>query len=258
MPTPRLDESVVVKLYLDQGLSARAIAEKLGTYPNKVRRLLKKLGVKIKNHRETQKELLRSGKVQHPTAGKVRPIDTKIKISEGAAQSWETGGDERREKQSVVFKQYWENMDEDEKAVARKTANIARHKASKIGSKFEIFVGEYLRQHGLQVIVHKKGMIINDNLELDILLPTEKIVIEIDGPTHHLPLHGEDRLKQQQDSDNQKNGLLLNEGFVVIRFKHLVSHLSEKYKRDSAIKILEVVKQINKVFPPVGQRLIYM
>lgn len=254
----RLDESQVVKLYLDQGLSARAIAEQLGTYPNKVRRLLQKLGVKIKDHKQVQKELLKSGKVQHPTEGKVRPLETKIKISEQMAKSWQECSDERRAQQSEIFSDYWKNMTPEEKDVARKKAHVGRHKASQFGSKFENFIGEYLKKSGLQVIVHKKGMIINPDLELDILLPSEKIVIEIDGPTHHIPIHGDERLKQQQASDNEKNGLLLNAGFVVIRFKHMVTHMTEKYKRDSANKILETVREINAHFPPVGKRLIFM
>ena len=54
---------------------------------------------------------------------------------------------------------------------------------------------------------HKKGIVPNSNLEVDIYLPEMGAAIEIDGPSHFLPIWGEEALSKTIKSDNEKNGL---------------------------------------------------
>lgn len=253
-----LNLNIIIKMYVDEGHSVKAIAEQFGVYPNKVRRLLQKSGVELKTRGEIQREVLLSGKAEHPTKGKKHSAVTKSKISDQLAEYWDNVGDLEKQKRGIYLKEYWDNVTDAERAEVQKLSCVGRLKAAKVGSKFENFLGEYLNKKGLNVIVHKKGMIINDDLEIDILLPAEKIVIEVDGPSHYFPIHGEEKLEKQQKSDNEKNALLLNEGFVVIRFKHIVKNLTMKYKNDSAKEIYELVEKLKTNFPPVGKRLIYI
>ena len=45
------------------------------------------------------------------------------------------------------------------------------------------------------------------------------IAIEIDGPSHFLPVWGEDALKKNISYDQKKQGLILGRGLTLIRIK---------------------------------------
>jgi very-short-patch-repair endonuclease len=45
------------------------------------------------------------------------------------------------------------------------------------------------------------------------------VAIEIDGPSHFLPVWGDDALKRNQKYDQKKTGLLLGKGLSLIRVK---------------------------------------
>lgn len=252
------DENIVVKMYLDEGRSAKSIAETLGVYPNKIRRMLERLGIPIKGKSEAQKEALLSGRSVHPTEGKPREESVKLKISEKTAEYWKKVGPMEREARCHNLENYWQGLSDEEKKEIQHMSAMSRKDSAKNGSKFEHFLSEYLTKNGVAVILHKKGAIINANLELDLVLPNQKIVIEVDGPTHYLPIYGEEKLAKQQKSDGEKNGLLLQEGFVVIRFKHIVNNLTMKYQNDAAKQLLSLVLDIEKNPPAVGKRLIYI
>jgi hypothetical protein len=56
------------------------IAEEQGTYPNKIRRELKRLGYTLRDKGEAMAAAIRSGRLQHPTKGKNRSETTRQKI----------------------------------------------------------------------------------------------------------------------------------------------------------------------------------
>ena len=60
----------VIKLYNKDNRSTYEIAEMLDTYPNKIRRTLKKHGYELKSKSSAQSNALKSGRRPHPTAGK--------------------------------------------------------------------------------------------------------------------------------------------------------------------------------------------
>ena len=109
---------------------------------------------------------------------------------------------------------------------------------------------------GYEAIFHKRGLLINDKLEVDIFLPVLKTAIEIDGPAHFLPIWGETNLNRHIRSDAQKSGLLINRGFVIIRVKNLIKNLSAKNMRDVLGAIIDELKKIEEKFPPLAKRLI--
>ena len=109
---------------------------------------------------------------------------------------------------------------------------------------------------GYEVIFHKRGLIANDKLEVDLFLPAMNIAIEIDGPAHFLPIWGEESLQRHIRSDAQKAGLLINRGFAVLRVKNIIRNLSQKNMRETLEAIVEQLVKIDKKFPPISKRLI--
>ena len=247
-----------VKFILDNydSMSTYQLAEKLDTYPNKVRRALKKLGVQLKTKSEAQKQALSSGRHKHPTKGTVRDESTKIKISESVYTYWQDLSDEEREARSETARENWENMSDAAKENLRQSAAEAVREAAKNGSKMEIFLKEHLTNSGLEVIFHKKGLVSNFNLEVDLFLPTLKVAIEIDGPAHFFPIWGQESLNKHIRADAEKAGLLLAGGFVLIRVKHTSKSLTGKHKRDLVSLIEGELDKIDKKFPSKKKRFI--
>ena len=103
---------------------------------------------------------------------------------------------------------------------------------------------------------HRKGLLTNERLEVDIFLPKLKTVIEIDGPSHFLPIWGEENLARNLRADAQKTGLLITKGFAIIRVKNLSKHVSNKQMRDISDKIVVEIEKIQKKFPSKQKRLI--
>ncbi len=248
------NKKVILKMYNEEDKSTYEIAEELGTYPNRIRRSLLKLGVELKSKSIAQKNALKSGRHIHPTKGKKHSEETKIKISESIYQYWSELSEEDYEKRVEKSRDQWNNMTEAEKARFHKLAQEGIRKASKEGSKIERFIMEALRKDGYQVIFHKKGLIMNENLELDLFIPELNTAIEIDGPTHFFPIWGEESLKRHQASDAHKAGLLLRGGFVLIRVKNIAKTLTHKHERDLYGVLVPALEQIKKEFPPKGKR----
>ena len=240
----------------DQNESTYTIAEKYGTYPNKIRRLLIKHGRQLNDKSTAQKKALATGRSQHPTEGKQRELEVKHKISEGVYQSWQKISEKERQNRVDKSKEQWYNMTEYERDSLRKAAALAVRKASKEGSKMENFLMTELTALGHDVIFHKTGLIPSENLEVDLFLPALNIAIEIDGPAHFYPIWGEENLQKHIKADAHKSGLLLTKGFIVIRIKHLTKNLSEKHKRDVLEQLLTLLTKISKKTPSKTKRYI--
>lgn len=72
----------------EKGRSTYSIAKELNTYANKIRDILIKIGVKLRDKGEAQRKHLELGGL-HPTKGKPRDRDTKEKISKKVKLNWE-------------------------------------------------------------------------------------------------------------------------------------------------------------------------
>jgi very-short-patch-repair endonuclease len=79
-------------------------------------------------------------------------------------------------------------------------------------------------------------------------------IIEVDGPSHFLPVWGEDRLQKQMKADLDKNGLILSKGFVMIRIKALKTRLSLVDEEDLKNLVLKHLCDIETNFPPESER----
>lgn len=210
---------LLVQEYEQNKKSFQDIAKENNTYANKIRRDAIKLNITIRDKSEAQKNALNTGKINHPTKGKIRPEQTKQKIGNAVLKSWESMSDTDLKKRKLQAKINWDNKTDDEKALILREANTAVREASKKGSKLEIFLFNKLLEYGYSVDFHKEQSILNTKLQIDLFLPRDNIAIEVDGPSHFEPVWGNDALKRNKKYDNTKTGLIIGKGLFLIRIK---------------------------------------
>lgn len=249
-------EDRVVELYTKNQLSPYAIASKLETYPNKVRKILKDKGVPIRNKSEAQKNYLNNGG-DHPTKGKPRSKEEKERIGSGVHRQWNQLSKEEKDRRIELNRQLWESMSDEDKKYMQEKAHEAIRKTAKEGSKLEKAIYAQLKQDLFNVVFHYDGIAYGEQLELDIYLPSDNIVIEIDGISHYEPIWGEDSLAKQQASDNKKNSLLVSKGVYVIRLINYAKSLSET-KMKNAYKLIKLALGEIKLEDSKNPRVIYI
>lgn len=237
--------SDVVNLYYNKENSLREIAEKYSTYPNKIKRLLIKNGYSLRDYSDAQKLALNSGKVEHPTKGKPMSEESKIKLSKLSLARWNNMSQAKKDKHSQKMKEKWDNMSAQQKQEFRKKSAEAIRAAANEGSELEKYLFEHLKKAGLDVIFHWTELYENEKLEVDIFLPQQGIAVEIDGPSHFLPIWGQDRLEKTQKADLVKNGLLVRRGFRIIRVKCLLKNVALAKKHEASLVIEDLIKKNN-------------
>lgn len=248
-----LDKKTLKKLF--ENNSCGEIARSCGTYPNKIRRLAQSLGLKVPNHSEAQEALLRTGKVKHPTEGKERTEEEKEKISKSVYENYENMTDEEKEKISERHKELWKKVPEAQKRRMLENSMKAVRKTANDGSKTEKFLRTALEQKGYYLEFHKKNLVANEKLEIDLFFPTLHTILEINGPSHYLDIRGIDALRKQQASDAQKYGLLLSLGYCVVIVRHL-KDASDEYHRRLLDVVETTLSKIKNKFPKAGERMI--
>jgi very-short-patch-repair endonuclease len=236
----------ILNAYETENKSPGIIAKELNTYTNKIRRALLSYGKELRGKSEAQKIALESGRSEHPTKGKKRSEETKIKISENLAEYWDQIPDEEYQKRVDKCKENWNNMTEEQKSDFHAASIKSIREAAVKGSKLERFVKEFLEDNKYNVLFHKKGLIYNNNLEVDMFIAGLNVAIEIDGPSHFFPIWGQESLDRQIKSDAEKNGLLISAGYKVLRVKHMVSNVTEKHKRDVSKAVLDHLQKLEE------------
>lgn len=252
----KMNEHKIVKMYVSENKSTYEIAEALNTYPNKIRRILKKNNILLKTKSEAQKNAIDNGSATHPTTGRERSKEEKLNISKGLKKYWESMSDDLYKKRVEQSKSRWDQMSESEKNNMLILAIKAIQLAGKEGSKLEKFLQQELTNAGYKIEFHKKNLVPNQNLEIDMYLPCIKTIIEIDGPSHFFPIWGEDKLQKQIKADFDKTGLILSKGFVIIRIKNLSDSVSLVAKEKLRIDILKKLSIITSKFPDKSERYI--
>lgn len=241
--------------YLDKKKSFQEIAIMSNTYANKIRRDAKKFNIPIRDKSEAQKNALSTGSHVHPTKGKTRSSDTKLKIGYGVMKNWENLSEAELSNRKEKAKEQWQKLDENEKANLVKLANEAVRNSSKAGSKLEKFILKELINLGYQVDFHKEQTLVNTKLQIDLFIPKHNIAIEVDGPSHFMPVWGEDVLKRNIKYDNKKTGLLLGKGCVLIRIKQTKDY-SPTRARLICDNLIQHLKKIHIKFPDIDNRII--
>jgi len=248
------DKKWCYKQYWTQERSVGDIAKELETYPNKVRRALKSHGIKLRDKGSAQAVALKKGRSSHPTKDKGHSEESKLKISESVAQNWENLSEEEFESRRETARKQWANMSEEEKIKLRESAIPGIKKASREGSKLEKYIRDKLTKDNYVIEYHKKGIVPNANLEVDIYLPELGTAIEIDGPSHFMPIWGEEALRKTIKSDNEKNGLLRYHGIMVLRVAQKKKTLSQKAMRDTWDSIQKELKVLSVKMPTKSKR----
>ena len=214
-------KTIIESLYIDQRLSFGQIADKLGTYSNKIRRDAIKYKIKIRDKSQAQSNAIKNGSHKHPTKGSTRSENTKNKIGKSVMESWENLTNKQLDARRKKSKQLWNKLSEDEKQARLNLANLAVRESSKVGSKLEHFLLQKLIEDGYKVDFHKERLLTNTKLQIDLFIPNMDIAIEVDGPSHFLPVWGEETLKKNKKYDKKKAGLIIGKGLKLIRIKQI-------------------------------------
>jgi very-short-patch-repair endonuclease len=248
-------EKLIIELYDIQKQSFQQIAEAYDTYPNKIRRDAKKFKIQIRNKSEAQKNALDNGSHKHPTKGQKRSENIKNKIGKSVLEKWESLDKSELNIIKQKAKDRWEKLSDDEKENRKSAAIQAVRKTSKTGSKLENFIYTKLIKNGYKADFHKEQTLSNTKLQIDIFIPSLNIAIEIDGPSHFLPVWGNDTLQKNIKYDNKKTGLVLGKGCVLIRIKQ-TRDFSNARAEIIWEKLSQVLENIKNKFPSPEDRLI--
>ena len=249
-----IDEAYVINQY-NNNSSTYSIAKELGTYPKKIERILKKNGYELRSKAEAQSLAIQSGRTKHPTKGKERTDEEKLKISVGTEKRWREMPKKQKDKISKDARKRWEKISPEKKRAMQENAGRALRLASIEGSKAEKSLKNNLMKAGYDVVLHKKNLI-EGNFEIDLFLPEINTIIEIDGPQHFIPLFGETKLRDTIKFDSIKNGLLVASGYCVIRIKYMCKHISQSVERKLWELVSTEIDKIANKFPPKHKRLI--
>jgi very-short-patch-repair endonuclease len=242
--------------YHTRNRSMQDIADELGTNKQRVRRALMRLGIPPKSKSEAQKAALKSGRAEHPTEGKERSEEVKLRIAESVANDWANADEETLKARSDKAKAQWAAMSPEEQDAFIRMGLDAVRTAAKEGSKLEKHLRTALTNAGYDVEYHVVGLVPNQNLEVDLFLPGLSVAIEVDGPSHSLPIWGAENLAKNIQSDLQKTGLLLTQKLVVIRVKHITSNVSQLLKQQVWTAVQAEIAKVEKRFPPQNKRYI--
>lgn len=212
-------KAIIKKLYIDEQKSFADIAGLYKTYSNKIRRDAIRFKIAIRSKSEAQKNALDTGKICHPTKGKKRSPDIKQKIGHSVLKSWEALSEQEIQARKDKAKNQWACMTEEQKQNMLDMANQAVRQSSKTGSKLEKYLLDRLLSDGYKVDFHKEQVLSNTKLQIDLFLPSINTAIEVDGPSHFLPVWGSDALTKNKKYDNKKHGLIIGKGWKLIRIK---------------------------------------
>jgi very-short-patch-repair endonuclease len=246
----------LVEEYGNKARSTYDIATELETYANMVRRALVFHAIPLRDKGTAQKAALDSGRHIHPTKGTKRSQAVKEAISESMAKAWQ--GMSQADKDSRVEKarQQWQAMSVSEQENLRSLASEGMRRAAVDGSRLEQYLVVCLKAAGYQVEFHREFLVVAEKMHVDIYLPKLKTAIEIDGPSHFLPIWGEEELAKRIAADNRKTGLLVQNGLACIRIKNMSKNLSGYQERHIFKMVAEALEQIKATFPPLDKRLI--
>tara|TARA_Y100001963_G_scaffold78366_2_gene108648 strand:- start:28956 stop:29738 length:783 start_codon:yes stop_codon:yes gene_type:complete len=245
----------LLKEYIENQKSFSEIARQVGTYANKIRRDAKRLGIVSRDRSQAAKVALESGRSVHPTKNKTLSDEVKNKISESQGKVWDSLSDKERQKRSKIGKDSWDSRSEKEKKYIIQKGADAIREAARTGSRLEKFLLYELTDKKFEVQFHKEHLLKNQKLQIDLFIPKLRVAIEVDGPSHFKPVWGEKNLERNKRSDRQKTGLILGQGFVLIRIKQ-DKRISQRYFRKILDSLVVELEKIKKSFPQENKRYI--
>ena len=239
-----INQDDVRRLYLDKGLSMRVVAGTLSVSLATLSRFMKKHGISARDKSEAQSNFLKDN--SHQMSGRKHSKETKDKISSSLGDFWDNlTGEEReavRRKIGDAWRRKWAAMSEsDRKIMMNDLSNKAKQTQGK-GSRLERFIAKELRERDYTVEERTTNYTAGKDFEVDIALPIEMVAIEVDGPTHFLPIHGEEHLVKQQERDSRKDDMINSIGWNVLRIRDNNGPLSQ-LRIQKIVEAIEEIKQ---------------
>lgn len=242
-----LDKTQLEDLYHNQSMSLRGIAKHLNVSVTTVVKYMKQYAVETRDQSAAQHVVLKEK--GHPMLGKTHSDKTKKRISKSLGNFWDGLTDEERlEYKKLVgsgWKNKWESMSSDERQKTLSKLNEASRSQQGNGSRFERFLASELRLRGYVVEERTHNYMPSARFEVDIALPKQRVMIEVDGPTHFIDLYESDALERQQQRDGSKNSYLTNAGFKVLRIRDNNGPLSQR-RIELIVSAIEQVMSDNR------------
>ncbi len=234
------------KLYVTEGLSTGAIGKMYGTFPNTIRRALKRHGIDTRTKSEAQKNFLEEN--DHPMLGRERTINERVAISDGIQKHWddltEDEANSKRMEMAERARVKWDWMSDEEQAASIKKMHKANREKAGLGSKNENAIANIFITQGYTVAQRTKEYSPRRAFEIDIAIPSDRVAIEWDGAAHYEPIYGDEALKKTIEKDGRKNAALQAHGWKVIRVRdHSTAHSMAYCKRNAEL-IANVMKTI--------------
>lgn len=224
-----INEQEIIRLYIDEGLSMRKVAAVVGAPLATLSRFMKKHGIITRSKAQAQKNYLKEN--DHQMQGRKHTDETKKKISLGLGEFWDGLSDDERDevkrKIGSAWKRKWEAMSEQDRQIMMEGLSSKAKQAQGKGSRLERFIAEELRNRGYHVEERSTNYTAGKDFEVDLALPNEMIAIEVDGPTHFLPIYTNEHLEQQQARDARKDDMINAIGYSVLRVRDNNGPLSQ-------------------------------
>ena len=222
-----IDLDELHRLYVDEGWSTVQIAKQYDIYfadgkPNApaVQRMLDRANISQRNKSVAQKMALEMGTAQHPTEGRERTVQERVKIGASISEGYKELTDAQKKKRTRGLRDFWNDKDKTEEQIETRRKIGAKLKLTTLeGTLLEKAIANHLTGLGYTVDIHVKECFGNTNLEADIIVSGGKkghkisAIIEIDGPRHYdatFMNKGIAKLAETITADNKKNGMVLN------------------------------------------------
>lgn len=250
-------EKVLRDLYFCENLSWIEVGKRLGISVDIAKRNARKFGIKSRSTSQAAKLSMDVGRSISPMKGKKQPEERRRRIAKTAYEYWQNRSPEEMEKKRKLGKKQWDEKPIEEKLeIIRKTKEGGIRSLS-VGSKLETFIVKELASLGYRTDHHKTHLIRNTRMHIDIFIRSLRTIIEIDGPSHFKPIRGEENLLKTQARDRQKTGLILAEGFCLIRVRHF-GKMSKHRMIVCFNKVNKILEDIKNKFPDEGSRLFFV
>jgi very-short-patch-repair endonuclease len=243
MASNKLTADFLLKHYVQDQKSTVEIAEILNCYPEQIRRALKKFNIPVRTKAKASRNFYENGGINSRKGYEFSP-EEKERASIIAKEYWlSDDSEDAREKISESSRTLWEQKSKDERQATISRLHQACREASKYGSKAQRRIAEVLNsKYGYKTQTGMTTIVGIGNLEVDIAIPREGIVIEVDGITHFEDVYSDNRYERAQEHDQKKNDILTGAGWSVIRVKLVC----ERYSNGSCLIVCDKLNKMMK------------
>lgn len=244
MSKSKLSVEFLRKHYVEDKKSTVEIAKMVGTYPETIRRALKKHGIPLRSRSKATRNYYKKGG-ENARKGYKFSQEEKEQASIRAKEFWlSEESEEAKRKIAKRSTQYWDEISDAEKKKIIGNLHLACREASQHGSRTQNVLADMLAEkYGYKVKTGMTQLIGIGNLEIDIALPEEGIVIEVDGKTHFEQVFSDNRYERAQEHDKKKNKVLTGAGWSVIRVRILCERHSMGSCLLTAQQLHEMIEQ---------------